>query len=128
MVIDASHSVSSPEHRIPSTPVSQSCRSQVAMVSLAFAEIVYPSLPTPPEYMVDNIVNSVTLGAVEDVPLSHRLLMLQFLLYNRPRCQVRTCSLTTFIITILSLMFIITVTYRLIVRDAGFFRAMGFLL
>ena len=67
MVIDAHHSISSSELRIPPTPVSQSCRSQVAMVSLAFAETAYPSLPTPPESVADNVVNSDT-GAVEDAP------------------------------------------------------------
>lgn len=79
------------------------------MVSLAFAETAYPGLPTPPESVADNVVNS-HVGAVEDAPLSHRLLVLQFLLYSRPRCQGRSCSLTAFIIIVLSLMFIITVT------------------
>ena len=37
------------------------------MVSLAFAETAYPSLPTPPESVADNVVNSDT-GAVEDAP------------------------------------------------------------
>ena len=50
--------------------------------------------------------------------LGHRLLMLHFLLYNRSRCQEGTCSL---------IMFIIAVTYCLVVRDAGFLRATGFL-
>ena len=48
-----------------------------------------------------------------------RLLMLHFLLHSGPRCQVGTHGLITFIIT---------VTYCLAVRDAGFFRATGFLL
>ena len=46
--------------------------------------------------------------------LGHRLLMLQFLMHNRPHCQVETHSL---------IMFSITIT----VRDAEFFRATGFL-
>ena len=51
--------------------------------------------------------------------LGLRLLMLHFLLHSGPRCQVGTHRLITFIIT---------VTYCLAVRDAGFFRATGFLL
>ena len=51
--------------------------------------------------------------------LGHNVLMHHFLLYNGPLCQAGTCSLITFIIT---------VTYHLAVRDAGFFRATGFLL
>ena len=51
--------------------------------------------------------------------LGHNVLMRHFLLYNGPLCQAGTCSLITFIIT---------VTYRLTVRDAAFFRATGFLL
>ena len=65
-------------------------------------------------------------GPLEDVHPGHRLLMLYFLLYNRPRCQAGILSLTTSIIVILNLiMFIITVTSCLTVRDAGFFKAMG---
>ena len=51
--------------------------------------------------------------------LVHRLLMLNFLLHNRPFWQAEAHSL---------MMFIITVTCYLSVRDTGFFRATGFLL
>ena len=51
--------------------------------------------------------------------LGHKVLTLHFLLHNGPLCQVGTLSLITFTIT---------VTYRLAVRDAGFFSATGFLL
>lgn len=63
-------------------------------------------------------MNSVTLGALEDAPLDHRLLRLHFLLHNRPHCPAGTHSL---------IMFGLIITYHLTVRDAGFLRAMGFL-
>ena len=50
-------------------------------------------------------------------PLGYTPLMLHFLLHNRPHCQAGTHSF---------LMFIVTFSYCLTVRDAGFFRATGF--
>ena len=50
-------------------------------------------------------------------PLGCTPLMLHFLLHNRPHCQAGTHSF---------LMFIVTFSYCLTVRDAGFFRATGF--
>lgn len=52
-VIDANSSTLSPENRILSTPVSQIRKSHAAKGSPRFAEIGYPSRPTPLEYMVD---------------------------------------------------------------------------
>ena len=52
-------------------------------------------------------------------PPGHMLLMPHFQLHKGLHCQVATHSLITFIITI---------AFSLTVRDAGFFRAMGFLL
>ena len=49
-------------------------------------------------------------------PLGHRLLMLLFLLCNRPHCQAGTCSL---------IMFLITITHRLSVRYAEFLKPRG---
>ena len=43
------------------------------------------------------IMKSVTLRAPWGCPLGHRLLMLHFLLYNGPHCQVGTCSLRTLV-------------------------------
>ena len=62
---------------------------------------------------------SHTGGPLRMPLLGCKLLMLHFLLNNRPWCQVGTCSL---------IMFIITITYHLAARGVWFFRAMEFLL
>ena len=56
-------------------------------------------------------------GFLRMSPLGHRLLILHSLLHNRPHCQAGTHSL---------IMSIVTFSYCLTVRDAGFFRATGF--
>ena len=68
--------------------------------------------------MVDTFEYRHIGGPLRMYTLGRRLLMLHFLLYNRCRCQAGTCSL---------IMFIITVTYCLVVRDAVFLRATEFL-
>ena len=116
---------------ILSTPVSQSHKSHAANgppcpAPHAFSKTAYPSQPTPPEYMIDMLWTRSHWGPLEEFHPGHRLLMLYFLLYNRPRCQAGILSLTTSFIVVLNLiMFIITVTFCLTVRDAGFFKAMG---
>ena len=95
------------------TPVPQSRKSQAAKASLWFCQNCLPQSTNPAW------VNSVTLGAVEGAPLSHRLLRLHFLLHNRPHCPAGTHSL---------IMFILIITYHLTVREAVFFRAAGLLL
>ena len=53
MVIDASHSILFPTYMILSTPVSQSPKAMLPRVSFLFAETVYPSQSTLPEYMIN---------------------------------------------------------------------------
>ena len=121
MVLDARLSTLYPEHKILSTLVSQSCKTILPRVPCVFAETAYPSQPTSPEYMVDTSLTQSCWDPLEDVPppLGHSLLMLHLPLHSGPHCQVGDRSLMAFIIT---------VPYRLIVRDAGFPRAMGFFL
>ena len=89
-------------------------RAMLSMFPLTFAKTTYPSQPTLPEYMAVHQELSHTDGPLKMPPLGRRLLMLQFLLHNVPHIQTETHSL---------IMFIITITYLLTVRDAGFFRA-----
>lgn len=96
-------------------PVSQSCKSQSAKGS--------PLLLLKLLTQVDKLHLSMWLiyrglshigGPLRMSLLGHRLLMLYFLVHNRPHCQVETHSL---------IMFNSIITFR----DAEFFRSTGFL-
>ena len=109
-------------HEIPrhwAHPVSQNCKSQAAKVSLCICWNCLPkSTNCQSVWSVCHELRRVG-GPLRMSLLGHRLLMLHFLLHNGACCQAGTHSL---------IMFIIVVTYSLAVRDAGFFRATGFLL
>ena len=94
-------------------------KAMLPTVPLAFAVTAYPSWPTLPEYMVNMLWTQSHCGPPEDAPLSHRLLMFHFLLYNRPCCQAGTCSLTVFIVI---------VSHYLIDWGTGFLKASCILL
>ena len=79
------------------TPVSQSHKSHA---SKCFLCICWNRLPKLTNSIWVYVMNSVTLGSLDDAPLlGLRLLMLHFLLHSGPRCLAGTHGLITFIIS-----------------------------
>lgn len=77
LVIDASHFTPSPGHRIPSTPVSQGLTIHTAKGSPCFCWNCIPKSTNSTRIYGHYVMNSVTLGSLENVPPGCRLLMLQ---------------------------------------------------
>ena len=103
MDTDASHSTSSPKHRIPSNPVSQSHKS---LVTRGSPLLLLKLCTQVNQHHLSIWLISCELSHIGDLlwipSLGHKLLMLHFLLYNKPHCQVMNRSLIMFIITISS--------------------------
>ena len=117
VVMAVDHYISSPKHMILSTPVCPQPYCQGFSLLLLKLCTQVDQLCMGIQLLYNELSH---IGGPLRMPiLGHRPLMPQFLLYHGPFCQAWTYGLITFFIT---------VTRCLAVRDAGLFRAIGFLL